>query len=99
MTMWYQQYPSASPRRRAWRRLAVVIASLLIAAVSSANDHEGRGAASEQALWSLLKGGGQLALLRHGSTDAGGGDPPDFQLDDCSTQRNLSAEGRKQARR
>jgi broad specificity phosphatase PhoE len=37
--------------------------------------------------------------MRHASTEAGYGDPPDFRLDDCATQRNLSEAGRAEARR
>jgi len=37
--------------------------------------------------------------MRHAATDRSLGDPPGFRLDDCSTQRNLSDEGRAQARR
>lgn len=37
-------------------------------------------------------------LLRH-ATAPGGGDPPGFDLQDCNTQRNLSAEGQAQAKR
>ncbi len=37
--------------------------------------------------------------LRHASTGGGAGDPPGFRLDDCATQRNLSDQGRDQARR
>jgi broad specificity phosphatase PhoE len=33
-----------------------------------------------------------------GDAPGGAGDPPRFKLDDCSTQRNLSAKGRQQAR-
>jgi phosphohistidine phosphatase SixA len=43
-----------------------------------------------------LRAGG-VALIRH-ALAPGGGDPPGFTLADCSTQRNLSAEGRAQAR-
>lgn len=46
----------------------------------------------------LLRAGGCVLMLRHAQTDAGIGDPPDFRLDQCSTQRNLSPEGRAQAR-
>jgi phosphohistidine phosphatase SixA len=46
-----------------------------------------------------LSGGGWLLMMRHAQTDPGIGDPPGFRLDDCSTQRNLSAVGREQARR
>ena len=42
--------------------------------------------------------GGPVLLMRHAQTDAGVGDPPGFVLERCSTQRNLSAEGRAQAR-
>jgi hypothetical protein len=37
--------------------------------------------------------------LRHAGSRPGGGDPPGFRLGDCRTQRNLSVEGRVQARR
>jgi hypothetical protein len=40
---------------------------------------------------------GHAILFRH-SIAPGTGDPPGFRLDDCSTQRNLSEEGWKQAR-
>ena len=42
--------------------------------------------------------GGPLLLMRHAQTDPGVGDPAGFVLDRCATQRNLSAEGRAQAR-
>ena len=38
-----------------------------------------------------------VVLLRH-AIAPGTGDPANFQLDDCSTQRNLSEAGRQQAR-
>jgi broad specificity phosphatase PhoE len=57
-----------------------------------------RALASEP-LWSLLKGGGQVVLIRHAITTPGAGDPPGMSLDDCSTQRNLTDEGREDARR
>ncbi|HEV8640372.1 MAG TPA: histidine phosphatase family protein [Methylomirabilota bacterium] len=56
-------------------------------------------APAEDALWDLLKGGGQVVVMRHASTDPGVGDPRGFKLDDCATQRNLSAAGREEARR
>ena len=57
----------------------------------------GAAQASEQ-LWALLKGGGQVVLMRHAITTPGVGDPPGMRLDDCSTQRNLTDEGRRHAR-
>jgi broad specificity phosphatase PhoE len=56
-------------------------------------------AAASDAVWSLLRGGGQVVLLRHGTTTPGVGDPPGFRLEDCATQRNLSEEGRSESRR
>jgi broad specificity phosphatase PhoE len=58
-----------------------------------------QGAAASEALWALLKGGGQVVLVRHALTTPGVGDPPGMRLDDCSTQRNLSDEGRRHAER
>lgn len=49
--------------------------------------------------WKMLARGGYIILLRHTSTVPGVGDPPGFSLNDCATQRNLSAEGRAQAMR
>jgi hypothetical protein len=41
---------------------------------------------------------GPVLVMRHAQTDPGIGDPPGFVLQRCATQRNLSAEGRAQAR-
>ncbi len=54
--------------------------------------------ANEQ-LWARLKAGGQVVLIRHTITTPGAGDPPGMRLEDCSTQRNLTDEGRAHARR
>lgn len=56
-------------------------------------------AQAEDALWDALRGGGHVLYIRHSQTTPGFGDPPGFKLEDCSTQRNLSDEGRAQARR
>ena len=48
-------------------------------------------------LLNQLDDGGKLIFIRHAYAP-GGGDPDNFNLNDCSTQRNLSEEGRKQAR-
>lgn len=47
--------------------------------------------------WRLLEGGGHVVLIRH-ALAPGFGDPANFRLGDCATQRNLSEEGRRQAR-
>lgn len=55
-------------------------------------------AAADSALWQRLQGGGHVLLIRHAATDPGIGDPPGFRLADCATQRNLSDQGRQDAR-
>ena len=44
-----------------------------------------------------LEDGGKLIFVRHAYAP-GSGDPDNFNLNDCSTQRNLSDEGREQAK-
>jgi phosphohistidine phosphatase SixA len=46
---------------------------------------------------SALHAGGYILCLRHGKTDQGVQDTQGTNFDDCSRQRNLSAEGREQA--
>jgi hypothetical protein len=41
---------------------------------------------------------GPVLVMRHAQTEPGVGDPPGFVLGRCATQRNLSVEGRAQAR-
>ena len=47
-------------------------------------------------LLNQLEDGEKLIFIRHAYAP-GNGDPNNFNLNDCSTQRNLSEEGRKQA--
>ena len=44
-----------------------------------------------------LDEGGKIIFIRHAYAP-GSGDPDNFNLNDCSTQRNLSEEGREQAK-
>ena len=56
--------------------------------------------ANELAIWDRLQGTtpkGYVLLIRH-SLAPGVGDPANFRLNDCSTQRNLSDIGRQDAR-
>ena len=48
-------------------------------------------------LLNQLEDGGKLIFIRHAYAP-GGGDPDNFNLNDCSTQRNLNNEGREQAK-
>ena len=68
-----------------------ILALALLAFVTAAQ-------ASDE-LWDLLRQGGRVVMIRHSQTEQGVGDPAGFRLEDCSTQRNLSDEGRAHARR
>ena len=72
-------------------RFRLMLAALLLVVPSRA--------VADEALWQLLRGGGQVVLMRHAVTTPGVGDPAGFKLDDCSTQRNLTEAGRDDARR
>ncbi|HJQ59499.1 MAG TPA: histidine phosphatase family protein [Vineibacter sp.] len=73
-------------------RLFVALVVLLLSAVSSPT-----ATASEDAAWAALRGDGHVALMRHADAPGPFGDPPEFRLDDCATQRNLSDKGRADA--
>ena len=70
------------------RGLAAVGLCIVPAAVAPAAD----------SVWDALRAPGSVVVLRH-SYAPGGFDPPTARLDDCSTQRNLDANGRAQAAR
>ena len=46
----------------------------------------------------LWRQSGGALLIRHAATEAGLGDPPEFALGQCRTQRNLSEDGRQASR-
>ncbi len=54
-------------------------------------------AAADEAAWRALAEPGTAALMRH-ATAPGFGDPGNFRLGDCATQRNLDEDGRAEAR-
>lgn len=51
-----------------------------------------------EAGWALLRDGGHVVLIRHAMA-AGVGDPANFDIENCATQRNLSDRGKLQARK
>lgn len=56
------------------------------------------GVDSDQAeMIESMKAGGHLLMIRH-ALAPGTGDPANFRIGDCSTQRNLDDRGREQAR-
>ena len=82
-------------------RRAIFVSWALIALVTfaiglpAANAQENL---TQQEAHRVLRKGGVVVLLRHGQTESGIGDPPGFALENCSTQRNLSAVGRADLR-
>jgi phosphohistidine phosphatase SixA len=54
---------------------------------------------ADEAGLAALRAGGHVAMIRHGLTTPGTGDPLGFKLDDCATQRNLIEEGREESRK
>jgi phosphohistidine phosphatase SixA len=75
------------------RLIASLIFSLIFTLAAQASF------AKELAIWDKLQGTspkGYVLLLRH-SLAPGVGDPENFKVNDCSTQRNLSVVGRQDA--
>lgn len=64
---------------------------LVLAAVNA------RAQPADAALVAQFRAGRCAVLWRHAQTTPGVGDPPGFRLGVCSSQRNLSVEGRAQA--
>jgi phosphohistidine phosphatase SixA len=56
----------------------------------------GSALADERAALAVLRSGRHVALMRHAEAP-GTADPPGFRIEDCATQRNLSAQGRADA--
>ena len=83
-------------RRRTGWRTAVIRVMLLAAIVSLLVP--GQPASARQAGWDALKNGTAFVIMRH-ALAPGTGDPDNFSVDECSTQRNLSDNGRQQARK
>ena len=77
------------------RRVALLIAAVVISSLLPS-----QAVAKDLAIWDKLQGRnpkGYVLLMRH-ALAPGVGDPSNFKLGDCSTQRNLSAEGREDTR-
>ncbi|MEG3842495.1 histidine phosphatase family protein [Microcoleus sp. herbarium14] len=76
--------------------LALVLSIGLITATATS---EAATNAPTQAGWQLLQRGdiGLVVAMRH-AIAPGTGDPANFKLGDCSTQRNLSPQGQTQAK-
>jgi len=53
---------------------------------------------SSKVMINELQKGGKLIFIRHAYAP-GGGDPPNFDINICETQRNLNDEGREQSKK
>ncbi len=73
------------------RSILAGLAGIFIAASVALPAH------ADASLWRKLHEPGHFAIMRHAEAP-GYGDPDNFRLDDCSTQRNLDDKGRAQAR-
>jgi phosphohistidine phosphatase SixA len=75
-------------------------AALLLTALLATTLFPSTAHARDLAIWDQLQGTnpkGYVLLMRH-ALAPGVGDPENFNVNDCSTQRNLNDEGRKDAR-
>ncbi|QJT10905.1 histidine phosphatase family protein [Oceanidesulfovibrio marinus] len=85
-------------KRSAPARTAACILALAFLVLTIFPVQAGAQKATPVELWQALADGGCNVLMRHAQAP-GVGDPDNFTLGDCSTQRLLSAEGRQQAAR
>jgi len=85
----------ASKSRRPWGRSAALALGICLLAAGLG----GSRAAAEPDLWALLRAGGQIVLMRHGTTYPESGEARGARVEICATQRNLSDSGREEARR
>ena len=70
--------------------LRLIVAVLMLAFAAEAR--------ATEAGWALLRDGEHVVLLRHAMAP-GAADPANFDIEKCSTQRNLSDRGKQQARK
>jgi phosphohistidine phosphatase SixA len=80
------------------RILVILISGLLVLTCWLSSTAALAQSTSELEAWNALKQPNAIVLFRHAYAP-GGGDPAGFRINDCSTQRNLNAQGRDQAKR
>ena len=73
-----------------WGYLLVSLSGLLALAVAGLDSYHTE-------MIERMKAGGHILMIRH-ALAPGSGDPANFRIGDCSTQRNLDDRGRKQAK-
>ena len=72
--------------------ILAIVYLLMLGTTTQADDQ-----AQIELAWEELRNGRAVAIMRH-ALAPGFSDPANFDIDDCATQRNLSDEGRDQAR-
>ncbi len=88
-------YGFSMVKRAAWKSLPSLLMALVLGVTLSPHSAQ----ANELKVWDQLKSAnskGYVLLMRH-ALAPGVGDPSNFNVNDCSTQRNLSDEGRQDA--
>ena len=75
---------------RLWGYVWVCFAGLMTLAMAGVNS-------DSTEMIERMKAGGHILMIRH-ALAPGTGDPANFQIGDCSTQRNLDDRGREQAK-
>lgn len=83
-------------RRSAMAGLTAVVAAPVLSVLPGQGVAQTGGTLTELATVWRREGG--VLLVRHAVTEAGLGDPPEFALGQCRTQRNLSADGQRASR-
>jgi phosphohistidine phosphatase SixA len=86
-----------STLRRIFATLLLALAWAAAPAVAQSSDQQLTPRLQAMQLMDALKQGGYTILVRHMATVPAAHDPSTFDIDDCSTQRNLSDAGRRQA--
>lgn len=76
--------------------MVAVLARMVFAVAALAAAFPGSSAAAQEG-WAALARPGTHAIMRH-ALAPGTGDPANFRIGDCVTQRNLDERGREQAR-
>ncbi len=78
------------------RSVLTAVSCLMLAGSLFADVLPARAQQSPDALWQALRDGRAVAMMRHARAP-GVGDPANFDVTNCATQRNLDETGRQQA--
>ena len=75
---------------RFWSCFFVCLSGMILLAMTGGNSDDDK-------MIERMRAGGHILMIRH-ALAPGTGDPANFRIGDCSTQRNLDDSGREQAR-